>query len=68
MKGLDTEKVLDAKDNTEEIVDETLDSVDDETADHSNVGGKDTQFEGVVAIDVSTSDTERVLDVNPRRR
>ena len=64
-----TEKeVLDTRDNTEEVVDETLDSVDDEAADHSNVGGKDTQFEGVVAIDVSTGDTERVLDVNPRRR
>ena len=67
MKGLDTEKVLDDKDKTEVVVDETLGNVDDEADNHSDVGGKDTHFRGVVAIDVSTGDTERVLDVNPHR-
>ena len=67
MKGLDTEKVLDDKDKTEVVVDETLGNVDDEADNHSNVGGKDTHFRGVVTIDVSTGDAERVLDVNPHR-
>ena len=67
MKGLDTEKVLDDKDKTEVVVDETLGNVDDEADNHSDVGGKDTHFRGVVAIDVSTGDAERVLDVNPHR-
>ena len=67
MKDLDTEKVLDDKDKTEVVVDETLGNVDDEADNHSDVGGKDMHLRGVVAIDVSTGDTERVLDINPHR-
>ena len=68
LKCPDTEEVLDVKENTEEIVDEALDIEYNEAADHSNIEGNDTQLDGVVANDVSTDDTENVIDVNPLRR